>query len=143
MIFSSGLAAQHRIIGQSFSHLCHVQLEAARNFFEDLVAQVAIFVLCVHHHGNQRGALDRVAPDELLEFGVKLRGHLHQRSTSPKTISIVPMLATTSASSLPITRCGSAWRLMNDGARILTRYGRFEPSLTTKKPTSPRGDSIA
>src|SRR5262249_38585054 len=64
------------------------------------------------------------------------------RSTSPKTISILPMTATTSAINEPSTIVGSAERLTKEGARMWTRYGRSAPSLTTWNPSSPRADSI-
>src|ERR1039457_4943776 len=41
----------------------------------------------------------------------------HQRSTSPSTISSVPMTAITSATSKPRTMMSRAWRLTNDGGR--------------------------
>ena len=39
-------------------------------------------------------------------------------------MSIEPMTATTSAINSPRTMCGSALRLLKDGARTLQRYGR-------------------
>src|SRR5208337_4068620 len=45
----------------------------------------------------------------------------HQRSTSPSTMSIVPMTATTSATSKPRTMTSSACRLTNDGGRTRKR----------------------
>src|SRR5258708_38320050 len=66
-----------------------------------------------------------------------------QRSTSPNTMSIVPMQAMTSANNWPSINLGSACKLMNEGPRKWTRSGLGEPSLATKTPTSPRGYSIA
>src|SRR3989442_652755 len=54
------------------------------------------------------------------------------RSTSPSTISMVPMMATTSAINPPRTIRSSACRLMNDGGRTRRRYGCVELSLTIK-----------
>src|ERR1019366_4038121 len=45
----------------------------------------------------------------------------HQRSTSPSTMSIVPMTATTSATSKPRTIMSSACKLTNDGGRTRRR----------------------
>ena len=57
----------------------------------------------------------------------------HQRSTSPSTMSMDPMSATTSAMRCPRTRRGSACRLQNDGGRTRKRYGLVDfPSLTMK-----------
>ena len=44
-----------------------------------------------------------------------------QRSTSPKTMSIDPRMADTSASMCPRHRKSIAWRWANPGARIFTR----------------------
>ena len=66
------------------------------------------------------------------EIAVARRGSsgVGHRSTSPSTMSMEPMTATTSAISSPRTMCGSALRLLKDGARTLQRYGRLVPSLT-------------
>src|SRR4029077_6723429 len=69
--------------------------------------------------------------------------HGHQRSTPPRTGSSDATEATVSAPRYPSMMAGSAWRLTNDGSRILTRYGRCPPSDTIRYPSSPRGDSTA
>jgi hypothetical protein len=53
------------------------------------------------------------------------------RSISPKTISMLPIAATTSAISLPSHIFGRACKLANDGERMWTRIGFAVPSLTT------------
>ena len=88
-------------------------------------------ILRVDHHGNQRGALDRIAAQQLIEFFLKLRrnlqrsmgsekfwefGFVAQRSTSPRTMSVVPMQATTSAMKRPSTSLGSALQI-HEGRR--------------------------
>src|SRR6266404_825930 len=70
-------------------------------------------------------------PVELQEIQRRLGRGLHQRSTSPSTMSIVPIIATTSATRCPRTMRSNACKLMNDGGRIRTRYGCTVPSLTT------------
>ena len=57
----------------------------------------------------------------------QLRPH---RSISPKTMSWVPMMVTTSASMWPLDMKSSPCRCAKPGALILQRYGLFEPSLT-------------
>jgi hypothetical protein len=52
------------------------------------------------------------------------------RSTSPKTMSIEPMIATTSASIWPRHMKSVACRKAKPGALILQRYGRLVPSAT-------------
>ena len=66
---------------------------------------------------------------ELRRRVLHLRMKAH-RSQSPMTTSFEPITATTSAIRPPSTSFGSAWIAMNDGARILTRHGRFVPSET-------------
>jgi hypothetical protein len=52
------------------------------------------------------------------------------RSISPKTMSIVPMIATASAIMCPRASSSSAARCGKPGARIFSRYGLLAPSLT-------------
>src|SRR5439155_10231685 len=54
---------------------------------------------------------------------LEIRGDVveHQRSTSPSTMSKVPMTAITSATSAPRTIMSRAWRFTNDGGRTRTR----------------------
>src|ERR1700722_13044651 len=66
----------------------------------------------------------------------------HQRSTSPRTMSSVPITAMTSATRAPRTIISSACRLTKDGGLTRTRYGCVDPSLTIKYPSSPLGASI-
>src|SRR6516164_4702035 len=64
----------------------------------------------------------------LLEFGtLDRRAH---RSISPKTISIDPMIATTSASIWPRVMKSVACKKAKPGDLILQRYGRLVPSET-------------
>lgn len=53
------------------------------------------------------------------------------RSTSPSTISIDPIAATTSAISRPSHIFGNSCRFANDAPRMCTLYGLAVPSLTT------------
>src|SRR6266436_5620564 len=64
----------------------------------------------------------------LLELGgIGRRAH---RSISPNTMSIEPMIATTSASIWPRVMKSVAWRKAKPGDLILQRYGRLVPSET-------------
>src|SRR5438105_4779837 len=138
------LAPQHRVVRQCFLDLHVVQVQPPCDFRDHFVADVAKFILRVHQHGDQRAALKRIAGLQLFKFHCKLGGKFHgYLSTSPSTMSIVPMHATTSAINRPSISFGSACKLMNDGARKCTRSGFGEPSLATKQPSSPRGDSTA
>src|SRR5690606_8872480 len=55
---------------------------------------------------------------------------VRHRSTSPNTMSCVPITATTSASMWPLHISSSADRCANPGARHLSRYGLLAPSET-------------
>ena len=63
------------------------------------------------------------------------------RSTSPSTMSIVPISATRSETRCPFASAGSAWRLMNDGGR--TCSGRPVRAVADEVEAElPFGDSI-
>src|ERR1700761_204229 len=87
------------------------------------------------HHADQR--LPNVPP----HLG-RIHFHLAHRSISPRTISMEPITATTSARSRPAHMVSRACREAKVGLRMCTRYGLAVPSLTTKYPISPRGDSM-
>src|SRR5271157_1949416 len=55
---------------------------------------------------------------------------LSYRSTSPSTMSMVPIHATTSAINRPSINLGKACKFANEGARTWQRKGFGEPSLT-------------
>src|SRR3954452_1846514 len=56
-------------------------------------------------------------------LGVQITGELlkHQRSTSPRTMSSVPITATTSAINMPRTILSKPCKFTNDGGRIRMR----------------------
>ena len=66
------LAAQHRVIRERFGDLKSVQVQALRNFLENLIAQETELILGIEHHGNQRGALDGIASDQVVKLGFQL-----------------------------------------------------------------------
>src|ERR1700719_1485497 len=142
VILSGRLAPDHRIIGKCFVDLQLVEIQTPRDFGDQRIADIPQQVLPVQRHGHQRRTLDRIPREQRLVSLFEFRGQLHQRSTSPSTMSIVPMHAIKSATSRPSASLGNACRFTNEGARTCTRYGLGEPSLATKKPSSPRGDSI-
>src|SRR6266480_54654 len=67
------------------------------------------------HATEQRGPVQLPELKRCLECGI------HQRSTSPSTISIVPMMATTSATRCPRTMRSNACKFMKEGGRMCTR----------------------
>src|SRR6202453_1515811 len=96
--------------------------------------------------GNHRGALavGRELGDPAVDFLADMCRQLHaHRSTSPNTMSWVPITATTSASMCPATISLSAARCANPGARTFSRYGLLAPSDTRYTPNSPFGASTA
>src|SRR5437879_4262174 len=66
-------------------------------------------------------------------------------SISPKTISMLPIAATTSAISLPSHIVGKVCKLARHAARICTRYGFAVPSLPTprkRRSVGPQDDPV-
>src|SRR6476646_9203662 len=86
-----------------------------------------------------RGARGAIAGEVRLDVQKEI---VHQRSTSPRTMSSVPMTAITSATSCPRHITSRACRFTKEGGRTRTRYGCVDPSLTMKYPNSPFGASI-
>src|SRR5262249_34639285 len=144
VVLADGFAVQHRVVSQGLLDLHVVEVEAPRDFGDQLIGDMAEFVLAIHQHGNKRAALDRVGVLQLVEFRSELGAEFHgYLSTSPSTISIVPMEATVSAINWPFTIRGRACKFTKEGLRKWTRRGFGEPSLAMKQPNSPRGDSTA
>src|SRR6266849_3626741 len=142
VVLAHRLPAQHRVVRQSLFNLHVIKVQALPDFRDHLVADAAIFILRIHQHGNQRAALHRITVLQQFESRRKLRGKLHDYlSTSPRTMSMVPMHAMTSAINCPSINFGSACRLIYEGDRKCARSGFGEPSLAMKHPSSPRGDS--
>src|SRR3990172_7953128 len=71
---------------------------------------------------------------DLAQREVEQVGHLaegrHQRSTSPRMMSMLAIATTTSAMYPRKIITGSACRLQSEGVRMCTRAGRLLPSLT-------------
>src|SRR5438552_5011626 len=67
---------------------------------------------------------DRFVPEQVLEGPLHAAEDAqHYRSTSPRTMSIEPRIATTSATNRPWRSHGRIWRFVNDGPRIFARNG--------------------
>src|SRR5438552_15309782 len=143
VMLAPGLAVQYRLIRQRLLDLHVIQVQPPPDFRDHLVVDTSVLVLRVHQHGDQRAVLYRIARLQLLKLRRKCWGKFHDYlSTSPRTISMVPMHAITSEINCPSISLGSACKLMYEGERKCTRSGFGEPSLATKQPSSPRGDSI-
>src|SRR5689334_8540762 len=95
-----------------------------------------------HGIGRERPALLEMLELELVEVDDPGLDNAH-RSISPKTMSCVPMIATTSAIMCPRDISSSAARCGKPAARSLSRYGLFAPSEMTYTPNSPFGCSTA
>ncbi len=73
VVLACRLGAEHGVVRK---HVAYVQLEdadALRDLGDDGVGDVADLVLRVEQHGDERGALERVDGDELVEAGGQLR----------------------------------------------------------------------
>src|SRR5882762_2196189 len=117
-MLAPGLAMQHRVIRQRFLDLHVVQVQPPPDFRDHLVADASLLILRVHQHGDQRAALHRIAGLQLFKLRGKCWGEFHDYlSTSPRTMSIVPMQAMTSEINCPSISFGSACKLMYEGPR--------------------------
>src|ERR1700722_13287499 len=119
----------HRVEGRDRLDLARCDLQNAGNLAHRLGRDLPQLVLHRPEGREDRAAGTRVTVAGLFDHGPR-RGLQCHRSTSPSVMSIEPMTATTSAISSPRTMCGSALRLLKEGARTLQRYGRVLPSLT-------------
>src|SRR5579864_4353232 len=95
----------------------------------------------------QGRSVSRVLADDLRRVGVEAGQHIvaerHYLSTPPITGSMLAIAGMISATMPPSHSAATDCRLVNDGSRRCTRYGRVPPSLTTCAPSSPRADSTA
>src|SRR6266567_1285723 len=118
MMLAPRLAVQHRIVGQRLFDLHVVQVQPPPDLRDHFIADAAVLILRVHQHGNQRAALHRIAGLQFLKLGRECRGEFHAYlSTSPRTISMVPIQAMTSEINWPSISFGSACKLMYEGPR--------------------------
>src|ERR1041385_547451 len=131
MVLSERLLVQHGVVGSHLLHLQRQDPDAMRDLGHQLRRYRADLILRVKQHGHQGGALParRIAFEQLLETCFQFGGERH-RSLSPKTKSMLPMAAITSAISVPSTMQGTACRLPKLGPRTCTRNGLDVPSLT-------------
>src|SRR6202022_2164383 len=100
---------------------------------------VPLLVLDRPERGDDGRLLRRVPAGQVLDALDGWLGQSHQRSTSPRMKSMLPMIAITSASRTPCTSFLRGWRLQKDGGRTFIRYGFLGPSPTREKHTPPRG----
>src|SRR5262249_47404757 len=108
--------------------------------------------LAFHLHGHEQRARFR-EPRRIGRLGRECRADggtrdrcqepESHRSISPKTMSMVPMIATTSAIMCPFAISSIAARWAKPGARIFMRHGLLAPSDMRKMPNSPLGCSTA
>src|SRR4029079_9795182 len=86
--------------------------------------------LGVHDHEPDDRGNDHHDEQDLDRGQDRLESRRAHRSTSPSTMSTVPISATRFETRCPPARQGSAWRLMNEGGRTCSRYGLFVPFET-------------
>jgi len=111
----------HVVEAGELADLGRVEAEQRADLGERGGGEPAVFGLRDIERGPQRGAGDGIAGLQGPDFGYGFVGqhsglHVH-RSTSPRTMSIVPMLMMRSAMSRPWDMVFSACRLWNEGVR--------------------------
>src|SRR6185312_1215120 len=140
VVAAAGVGLEHRVEARDFVDLDRRQLQVRGHGIHQLRRQVAmVLLLRGAQRGNARGTLSAgwklgdpvvdLSPGMLGErrvgtgagAGSVSLGLVAQRSISPKTMSCVPITATTSASMWPRTISSSAARCGNPGARPFSR----------------------
>src|SRR2546430_15526856 len=106
-----------------------------------LLGDVALLVLDGPECRDDGGLLGWISLGQVPDVLDRRLSEWHQRSTSPRMKSMLPMMAITSATRTPLTSCRSGCRLHNEGGRTFIRYGLVVPSDTRKKPSTARGSS--
>src|ERR1039458_4562338 len=114
---------RHGVVRQHFVDLKGRASDAGSDFVHQFVGDAADFVLRVEQHGDHRRALAarRIALQEFVKPGFQLGGKCHYLSVSPRTKSMLPMEAITSAIKIPSTILGTACKLPKLGVRMCTR----------------------
>src|SRR5205823_5551453 len=90
------------------------QPERLRDLPHRRVGDIALLVLDRPECRDDRRLLRGIAGGHRLDFGKRLLADGHQRSTSPRMKSMLPMMAITSATSTPCTNRLSGCRLQKD-----------------------------
>ena len=120
-----GALEVHRVEGGDGLDLAGGDLEDAGDLAHGVRGDEALLVLRRPERREDGAARERIAVAGTLDRGPRRRCNVYglqcHRSTSPRTMSMEPITATTSAINSPRTMCGSALRLLNDGARTLHR----------------------
>src|SRR5262249_26370508 len=150
------LRVEHRVEGHDVFNVGRRDLEQAGDISHGTRGDVPQLVLNEVQGWQNSGpfTIGRVSPDGFIEAGTPIcrigerlafvpqvarrlverrvvDGWMKRhRSTSPITTSIDPITATTSAMRPPTIIRSSAWQARSEGARALTRQGRFVPSET-------------
>src|SRR6185437_8041895 len=143
VVAPAGVRLEHRIEAGDLVHLDRRELQVFRHRIHQVTRQEAVVLLL---GGAQRRDARRALPprrelgDPMIDFLARMLGQQAdlavgrgfalgaQRSTSPKTMSWVPMTATTSAIMWPRHISSSADRCAKPGARQCSRYGLLAPS---------------
>src|SRR6185312_9757759 len=140
---------EHGVEARDLVDLNGRQLQVGRHGIHQLRCQIAVvLLLCGAQRRDAGGALSagRKLGDPVVDLPARVLGErrcgagagagglgvrlVAQRSISPKTMSCVPITATTSAIMWPRIISSSAARCANPGARHLRRYGLLAPSET-------------
>src|SRR5919201_1913845 len=130
-VLADRIEVEQRVEGRDALHVAGIQLQRRRHLAHRVRRQVPELLLGEverRHHGRAGLWVSRRKLADLLEHVLRESGHL---STSPSTVSALPMMAIRSATMWFIAIRSSGCRLTNEAARNLTRRGLWVPSLTT------------
>ncbi len=130
-VLAGRLGSQQGVITDDVANLELRQLDSLGDFANHIISEVPDFILRIKKKRNQGRPFPGILTDKLLQPLFQFGRELHYLSISPRTISILPIAATTSASNLPTQRLSSACKLPKHAERMWTRYGFAVPSLRT------------
>src|SRR3989344_8733977 len=146
----------HGVEGRDFMHGNRRHFEIFRNRLDQVGREPAAVLFlrdAQRRHHRRLLALRRILGDLAVDLGARrprqqaeLRGRSglgDHRSMSPKTMSSVPITATTSAIMWPRVNSSIADKCAKPAVRIFTRYGLLGPAQVLYTPNSPLGCSIA
>src|SRR5690606_3694792 len=148
MVAAAGARLEHRIEGGHLIHMDGGQIQVFGHRVHQVGREKTVVLLlreaqrrehrrALAAFGESRHPLIDLVAGVLAEQRRLATGLGAHRSTSPNTMSWVPITATTSASMWPSTISASADRCAKPGARQCNRYGLLAPSETRYTPNSP------
>src|SRR5487761_92202 len=129
-VLADGIEVEERVEGGHAFDVPGIELQRDRDLAHRLGRQVAQLLLGEVERGHHRRAWLRILRRQRPDLFQQVTGQGAHRSTSPSTVSAVPMIAIMSATMWLSAMRSRACRLTKDAERNFTRRGLWVPSLT-------------